>query len=301
MLEVVDLHRRFGDVVALDGLSFTVAPGQLCGFLGPNGAGKTTAMRCVVGVTAPDRGEVRWAGAPLTSEHHGRVGYMPEERGLYPRMPVVEQLVYLARLHGVEGGDAERAANHWVERLGVAARGDDHVESLSLGNQQRVQLAAALVHDPELLVLDEPFSGLDPLAVDVMSDVLRERAAAGVAVVFSSHQLDLVEDLCQTVAIVADGRVVLDGEVDALRRRGERRLRLTVTGGSAWIDALPTTWRTEGTRDGEVTVVLPPGADPGEVIDLARRGGRLEGVQLEQPRLSELFRDAVTRDAGVRS
>jgi ABC-2 type transport system ATP-binding protein len=301
MLEVVDLHRRFGDVVALDGLSFTVAPGQLCGFLGPNGAGKTTAMRCVVGVTAPDRGEVRWRGAPLTSDHHGRVGYMPEERGLYPRMPVVEQLVYLARLHGVEGRDAERAANHWVERLGVAARGDDHVESLSLGNQQRVQLAAALVHDPELLVLDEPFSGLDPLAVDVMSEVLRERAAAGVAVVFSSHQLDLVEDLCQTVAIVADGRVVLDGEVDALRRRGERRLRLTVTGGSAWVDALPATWRTEGTREGQVTVVLPPDADPGEVIDLARRGGRLEGVQLEQPRLSELFRDAVTTDAGVAS
>jgi ABC-2 type transport system ATP-binding protein len=263
MLEVVDLHRRFGGVVALDGLSFTVAPGQLCGFLGPNGAGKTTAMRCVVGVTAPDAGEVRWRGAPLTSEHHGRVGYMPEERGLYPRMPVVEQLVYLARLHGVGARDAERSANHWVERLGVAARGDDHVESLSLGNQQRVQLAAALVHDPELLVLDEPFSGLDPLAVDVMSDVLRERAAAGVAVVFSSHQLDLVEDLCQTVAIVAEGRVVLDGEVEALRRRGERRLRLTVTGGAAWLDGLPVTWRTECAPDGEVTVVLPPDADPG--------------------------------------
>jgi ABC-2 type transport system ATP-binding protein len=301
MLEVVDLHRRFGGVVALDGLSFTVAPGQLCGFLGPNGAGKTTAMRCVVGVTAPDAGEVRWRGAPLTSEHHGRVGYMPEERGLYPRMPVVEQLVYLARLHGVGARDAERSANHWVERLGVAARGDDHVESLSLGNQQRVQLAAALVHDPELLVLDEPFSGLDPLAVDVMSDVLRERAAAGVAVVFSSHQLDLVEDLCQTVAIVAEGRVVLDGEVEALRRRGERRLRLTVTGGAAWLDGLPVTWRTECAPDGEVTVVLPPDADPGEVIDLARRGGRLEGVQLEQPRLSELFRDAVTTDAKVGS
>jgi ABC-2 type transport system ATP-binding protein len=301
MLEVVDLHRRFGDVVALDGLSFTVAPGQLCGFLGPNGAGKTTAMRCVVGVTAPEGGEVRWRGAPLTSEHQGRVGYMPEERGLYPRMPVVEQLVYLARLHGVGPRDAERSANHWVERLGVAARGDDHVESLSLGNQQRVQLAAALVHDPELLVLDEPFSGLDPLAVDVMSDVLRERADAGVAVVFSSHQLDLVEDLCQTVAIVAEGRVVLDGEVSALRRRGERRLRLTVTGGAAWLDGLPATWRTDRAPDGEVTVVLPPDADPGEVIDLARRGGRLEGVQLEQPRLSELFRDAVSTDARVGS
>jgi ABC-2 type transport system ATP-binding protein len=293
VLEIVDLHRRFGDVVALDGLSFSVAPGQLCGFLGPNGAGKTTAMRCVVGVTAPDAGEVRWRGRTIDLAARGRTGYMPEERGLYPRMPVVEQLVYLAQLHGVDAASAERSARHWVDRLGVGIRGDDPVESLSLGNQQRVQLAAALVHDPELLVLDEPFSGLDPLAVDVMSDVLRERAAAGVAVVFSSHQLDLVEDLCSSVAVVDEGRLVLEGEVAALRRRGDRRLRLAVSGGTGWTAALAPATRVEVDGDGGVTVVVPPGTDPGAVIDVARGHGQLLTVQLEEPRLSELFRDAV--------
>jgi ABC-2 type transport system ATP-binding protein len=301
VLEIIDLHRRFGDVVALDGLSFRVDPGQLCGFLGPNGAGKTTAMRCVVGVTAPDAGEVRWRGQPLTGDHHGRIGYMPEERGLYPRMPVVEQLVYLARLHGVDTPSAARAARHWVDRLGVGERADDPVESLSLGNQQRVQLAAALVHDPELLVLDEPFSGLDPLAVDVMSDVLRERAAAGVAVVFSSHQLDLVEDLCRTVAVVSEGRLVLEGEVAALRRRGDRRLRLAVSGGTGWTAALPPTTEVERGSDGAVTVVIPPDTDPGQVIDVARSHGQLLSVQLEEPRLSELFRDAVANGRKVTS
>jgi ABC-2 type transport system ATP-binding protein len=301
VLELVDLRRRFGDVVALDGLSFAVEPGQLCGFLGPNGAGKTTAMRCVVGVTAPDGGEVRWRGERLGADHHGAIGYMPEERGLYPRMPVVEQLVYLARLHGVDADRAERSARRWIERLGVGDRADDPVESLSLGNQQRVQLAAALVHDPVLLVLDEPFSGLDPLAVDVMSDVLRERAEAGAAVVFSSHQLDLVEDLCQTVAVVADGRLVLEGEVAALRRRGDRRLRLAVSGGTGWTAGLPVTTPVEIGRDGEVTVVVPPGTDPGGVIDAARRQGQLLTVQLEEPRLSELFRDAIERSSEVGS
>jgi ABC-2 type transport system ATP-binding protein len=301
VLELVDLRRRFGDVVALDGLTFRVEPGQLCGFLGPNGAGKTTAMRCVVGVTEPDAGEVRWHGERLDADHEGLIGYMPEERGLYPRMPVLEQLVYLARLHGMATGAAHRSARHWVDRLGVGDRADDPVESLSLGNQQRVQLAAALVHDPQLLVLDEPFSGLDPLAVDVMSDVLRERAAAGVAVVFSSHQLDLVEDLCRTVAVVADGRLVLEGEVAALRRRGDRRLRLAVAGGTGWAAALPPSTKAEEGTDGQVTVIVPPGSDPGEVIDVARTQGQLLTVQLEEPRLSELFRDALANRGEVRS
>jgi ABC-2 type transport system ATP-binding protein len=294
VLEVVDLRRRFGEVVALDGLSFTVAPGELCGFLGPNGAGKTTAMRCIVGVTAPDAGTIRWRGGTIARTARHRIGYMPEERGLYPRMPVLEQLVYLARLHGLDAAVATRNATAWIERLGVADRADDHVEALSLGNQQRVQLAAALVHDPELLVLDEPFSGLDPIAVDVMSEVLRERAAAGAAVVFSSHQLDLVEDLCRTVAVVADGRVVLGGEVAELRRRGERRLRMQVDAAPGWWADLPPAVSASSASDGTVTVTLPSDVDPGVVLDVARRAGPLLTVQLEQPRLSELFRDAVT-------
>jgi ABC-2 type transport system ATP-binding protein len=293
VLEFRDLRRRFGDVVALDGLTFRVQPGELCGFLGPNGAGKTTAMRCAVGVTAPDAGEVRWRGAPIDLAVRRRTGYMPEERGLYPKMRVHEQLVYLGQLHGMAADAAGRSADRWIERLGLRDRRDDAVEQLSLGNQQRVQLAAALVHDPDLLVLDEPFSGLDPLATDVMSAVLRERADAGVAVVFSSHQLDLVEDLCRTVAVIARGRLVLEGAVAALRAAGGRRLRVEVEGGDGWTAGLPTDVAVVHRREGTVTVALPAGTDPGQVLDVARRHGALLDVHLDQPRLSELFRTAV--------
>ena len=225
MLELDGLTRRFGDVVALDDLSFSVAPGRKLGFVGPNGAGKTTAMRIVLGVLAADAGTVRWNGGPIDGATRSRFGYMPEERGLYPKMRVREQLVYFARLHGMDAAAAAAAADRWIERLGLTARAGDRVETLSLGNQQRVQLGVALVHDPELLVLDEPFSGLDPTGVDVMSGVLRERAAAGVPVVFSSHQLELVERLCEDVAIVKDGRIVASGAVAELRERGREERR----------------------------------------------------------------------------
>ncbi|MDQ3354309.1 MAG: ATP-binding cassette domain-containing protein, partial [Actinomycetota bacterium] len=192
MLELHDLTQRFGEVIALDGVTFSVQPGRICGFLGPNGAGKTTAMRAVMGILEPGAGSVRWDGRPVTDDVRRRFGYMPEERGLYKTMGVHEHLVYLARLHGLTRSDAAANAERWIDQLGLAERSGSKVEELSLGNQQRVQLGAALVHEPELLVLDEPFSGLDPIGVDVMSDVLRKQAAQGVAVVFSSHQLDLV-------------------------------------------------------------------------------------------------------------
>jgi ABC-2 type transport system ATP-binding protein len=302
VLELDTLHRRFtvthpdgssAVVRALDGLSFSVARGELCGFLGPNGAGKTTAMRAVVGVTRLDGGSVRWDGQPIDAEVRRRTGYLPEERGLYPKMRVAEHLVYLARLHGVPRRDAERRSAALLEELDLAERAGDDVEALSLGNQQRVQLAAALVHEPDLLVLDEPFSGLDPIAVDTMSSLLRVRAEAGAAVVFSSHQLDLVEDLCGTVAIVAAGRTVLSGEVATLRAAGERRLHLAVEGGADWRSV-----RSPGVEllhaDGdEATYALAPEADPVAVIDLAHHAGRVTRIFLEQPRLSQLFRDAV--------
>ena len=177
MLELDRLTRRFGATVALDGLSFTVPTGTIFGFVGPNGAGKTTAMRIVLGVLAADDGEARWHGRPIDAETRRRFGYMPEERGLYPKMRAHRQLVYLARLHGTPEDAARATADALLAELGLAERAEDRVEALSLGNQQRVQLAAALVHEPELLVLDEPFSGLDPVGVDVLAGVLRERAA----------------------------------------------------------------------------------------------------------------------------
>ena len=217
------VSKRFGSVQALDDCSFSVAPGRMLGFLGPNGAGKTTAMRAVFGLVQLDAGELFWRGRPVGFAERLRFGYMPEERGLYPRMPVGEQLAYFGRLHGLSAGAARTAAAGWLERLGLADRVDAKVEELSHGNQQRAQLAAALLHGPDLLVLDEPFAGLDPVAVHTLAEVLRGEAARGAAVLFSSHQLELVEDICEDVAIVDHGRIVATGDVDTLRRRSQRR------------------------------------------------------------------------------
>ena len=221
MLEIRGLTKHYGSVTALDGASLTARRGRLLGFLGPNGAGKTTTMRCIFGLAVPEAGEVSWDGKPVDADTRLRFGYMPEQRGLYPRMRVGEQLAYFAQHHGLSGRDARARTAVWLERFGLADRAKSKLEDLSHGNQQRIQLATALVHDPELLVLDEPFSGLDPLGVQTMTEVLRERAAAGVGVVFSSHQLDLVEEVCEDVVIVSRGRVVARRR----DRRAEGRLR----------------------------------------------------------------------------
>ncbi|NNH73202.1 ABC transporter ATP-binding protein [Nocardia uniformis] len=234
MLEVAHLVRRFGDNVAVSDVSFDVAPGVLTGFVGGNGAGKTTTMRMIMGVLAVHGGEVRWQGRPVTIEDRRSFGYMPEERGLYPKQPILEQLVYLARLRGSTASGAKRRGSELLERFDLAARAGDKLESLSLGNQQRVQIAAAVMSDPALLILDEPFSGLDPVAIDAMADLLREYAERGVPVLFSSHQLDLVERLCDALVILAAGRVVAKGSVPELAG-GRTRYRLVLGGSTAWL------------------------------------------------------------------
>ena len=294
MLELDGLVRHFGDTVALDQLSFTVPRGQVFGFLGPNGAGKSTAMRAVMRLTALDAGEVRWAGAPYGLPTCRTFGYMPEERGLYPTMRVGEHLVYLARLHGLPAPRARRASAAWLERLGLGGRANDKVEALSLGNQQRVQLAAALAHDPPLLVLDEPFSGLDPVGVDELAAVLRERAAEGAAVLFSSHQLDLVEELCEAVAIVHRGRCVASGTVRELGRTGSPRVVVAVAGDPAgrWAQRLAGT-RVSGAEQGRVRLVLDDGVTPQQVLTAAMASGTVEHFAIETRRLTEVFREAV--------
>jgi ABC-2 type transport system ATP-binding protein len=298
MLELDGLTRRFGDVVALDDLTFSVAPGRMFGFVGPNGAGKTTAMRIVLGVLDPDAGAVRWNGAPIDAATRARFGYMPEERGLYPKMRVRDEVIYFARLHGLGPRQAAAAADRWIERLGLTERAADRVETLSLGNQQRVQLSVALVHDPEVLVLDEPFSGLDPVGVDVMSGVLRERADAGVPVVFSSHQLELVERLCEDVAIVVRGRIVASGAVAELRDRGrgeaeQVRVRVEGDGDGRWLAGVPGAELAETGPRG-LLVRLAPGSEPDAVLDAARSAGTVTHFSLERPTLSDLFRAAVS-------
>ena len=293
MLELIGLTRRFGNVVALDDVSFAVAPGEMVGFVGPNGAGKTTAMRIVLGVLQADAGDVRWRGRPVDAQMRRRFGYMPEERGLYPKMRVLDHLVYLARLHGLDPHDARAQAIRGTQVLGVADRSDARVQTLSLGNQQRVQLAAALVHRPEVLVLDEPFSGLDPVGVDVLSGVLREQAASGVPVVFSSHQLDLVERLCESVVLIHRGRVVAAGRISDLREADPRRLvRVEVAGAApAWYEALAGVRVAEPLPDGALLEL--DGARPADVLDAASAAGEVRTFDVVRPSLTEIFRRAV--------
>jgi ABC-2 type transport system ATP-binding protein len=298
-LEIDHLTKRYGQVVALSDMTFTLGRGELFGFVGSNGAGKTTTMRIVMGVLAADSGAVRWQGKPLTLKRRRRIGYMPEERGLYPKMRVGEQLTYLARLHGMKAAAARRAVDAWTERLGVAARRGDEVQKLSLGNQQRVQLAAALLHEPELLVLDEPFSGLDPVAVDVMSEALRERCDAGVPVIFSSHQLELVERICDRVGIVRGGRMVACGSVDELRAGSPVSLVVDAPNAPAgWADALSgvTVVKRQGAR---TTLRLAEGADDQAVLKAALATGPVREFARQLPSLTELFRHVVRSPDGT--
>lgn len=297
MLELEGLTKRYGDVVALDGASFTVSPGRMVGFLGPNGAGKTTTMRSIFGLVRLDAGEVRWNGRPLDSETARRFGYMPESRGLYPKMPAGEQVAYFARLHGATAAEARAHADRWLDRLELTERRDSKVETLSHGNQQRVQLAVSLAHEADLLILDEPFSGLDPIAVTTMGDVIREEARRGAGVLFSSHQIDLVEDLCDDVVIIRGGRVVLQGSLEEVRAASPFRY-VEVMGPAAatgWWSAIPGVAVVEE-RPGRIRLRVGDDADPAALLASASQGAQGAGVtgfRFEPPSLSDLFVEAV--------
>ena len=293
-LELHGLRRSFGDLVAVDDVGFSVPNGAMVGFVGRNGAGKTTTMRIVCGLLVADAGTVTWAGRPVDARVRERIGYMPEERGLYPKMRLADELEYFAVLHGASHVEGRSAAHRWLERFGLGARAGARVDELSHGNQQRVQLAAALVHRPDLLVLDEPFSGLDPIATDAMADVLREEATRGVAIILSSHQLELVERLCDAVAIIDRGRMVACGGVDALRAAGPRIVRVELRGAAAnWADAIGDAEVIER-DDGSTVLALEPGADPQRILDTARRAGAVSYFAELRPSLAELFREVVS-------
>ena len=282
-----------GPVVAVDEVSFELPAGEICVLLGPSGCGKTTTMRMIMGVLAPTRGEVRCGGVPVTRADRRSFGYMPEERGLYPKQPVLDQLVYLARLRGISAPKARAEVLDMLDRLGLAGRSKDHVEKLSLGNQQRVQIVAALMGAPRLLVLDEPFSGLDPAAVDGMVDLLAEHTARGVPVLFSSHQLDLVERLCERLVILGGGRLLADGTPDDLRAQGVTRHRLVLSGDAGFVRGVPGVLAVD--VDGSSALVeVHDDAAATRLLTAALDRGTVQEFSPVRPTLAQIYREVTS-------
>ena len=294
MLDVTDLRHSYGERVALAGVELTVDAGEIVGLVGRNGAGKTTTMRSVMGILKPDAGRLMWDGRPIGEAERLRFGYMPEERGLYAQMRVLEQVTYFARLHGLASAPAQASARAWLEHLGLGERADERLIALSHGNQQRVQLAVALVHGPELLVLDEPFAGLDPEAVESLSDVLRARAASGVAVLFSSHQLELVERVCRRVVILDGGRVLVAGTLRELRDHLPAQLLVKVDAPPGWAAALEGARVVREDQDG-VLLVVATGADVQAVLRAALAAGPVEHFGYELGGLVDIYRELALR------
>jgi ABC-2 type transport system ATP-binding protein len=285
------VSKEYGDRTVLDDLRFEVPEGEIFGFVGANGAGKTTTMRIIMGVLEPTRGEVTWRGERLTRAVRKTFGYMPEERGLYQKMKVAEQVRYFGELYGLSAADARRETDALVERLELTRFRDQELQALSLGNQQRAQLAVALVHRPRLLVLDEPFSGLDPTGVDALADLLRERQRDGVSIIFSSHQLDLVERMIDSLGIIDGGRMITTGRVDEVRSRGEHRLlRVELRDPrSGWADRVP---GRVVESDGAL-LIEPQGATAHEVLAALMREGEVEQFGWDRPALTDIFREVV--------
>ncbi len=297
-LQIEDLHKRFGSVVALDGLTFEVPRGEIFGFLGANGAGKTTTMRIALGVLAADAGQIVWNGADTRGLPRRTWGYLPEERGLYPRMVVIDQLAFFGSLHGMSRDVARAAALGWLRRLRVPDLAERRAEELSKGNQQKIQLISAVLHDPPVLLLDEPFTGLDPVNVALLREALLELRDDGRTLIFSTHQMETVEAMCESIAIVDHGRMVVGGPLRAVKRASGRRLvRLSVDGDHRlpWLAGVP------GAR------ILRPGIDRSEVeldadvepeVVLAAAmaaGAQVRHFEVAEPSLEQIFIDHVGR------
>ena len=291
MLEIRELTRRFGENTAVDHVSFEVPLGLMTGFVGGNGAGKTTTMRMVMGVLGIDEGEVLWQGRPITRLDRRSFGYMPEERGLYPKQPILDQLVYIAQLKGMQRAAARTQVTELLERFGLGERAKDHLEKLSLGNQQRVQIIASVLPKPAALILDEPFSGLDPVAVDSMVDLLREYTRDDIPVLFSSHQLDLVERLCDRLVVLSQGRRVAAGTVAELRDAGVPRFRLVLGGDAGWVRDLRGLEVLDLDGSTALVEVRQDGAEQHLVAQATSRGDVHEFVRV-RPALSEIYREA---------
>jgi ABC-2 type transport system ATP-binding protein len=297
MTLVVDtVRKRFGAVQALDGISFVAQPGQVFGFLGPNGAGKTTTMRMILNILHPDEGFVTWRDAPIARAPRGTWGYLPEERGLYPRMKVLDQLVFIGSLYGVSRADAAQRARSWLNRFRIAHYADRRAEELSLGNEQKIQFIAAILHDPDVLLMDEPFSGLDPINVALLKEAFVELRDRGKTIVFSTHQMEMVEELCDAIAIIDKGRVVVAGPTrDVKRQAGRLVVRLAVSGDPdlVWLDTIPNAAVTRSGHDYH-EIQLRDGIDPESILTEAlARHEYVTRFEIAEPSIEDIFIERV--------
>ncbi len=293
-LVIEDLHKRFGAVEALDGISFSVQPGEVFGFLGANGAGKTTTMRIVLGLMKADSGTVTWGGRPVHDWPRRTWGYMPEERGLYAKMPVVDQLVHFASLYGIPRSRARADARAWLARFRIGDKADSRLETLSKGNQQKVQYIATILHGPDLLLMDEPFVGLDPVNVAMLKAAFLEMRDQGKTLVFSTHQLDQAEELCDSVAVIDHGRLVTTGSTrDVRRSTGHQVVRVATAGDDrGWLESMPgVTITRDGVDYAEVRVA--DGVSPQRILDAAIANGPVLRFEVGDPSLEQVFVERV--------
>ncbi len=294
-LRLENVTKRYGETTAVDGVSFTAEPGRLFGLLGPNGAGKTSTIRMVTYITTPDSGTITLGGEPVGRASQERMGYLPEERGLYRKLEVGEQLVYLARLKGMAEADAKRSVAAWLDRFDARGWAGKKTEELSKGMQQKVQFIATMVHDPDLIILDEPFSGLDPINADLLVEVIGEMREKGKTVLFASHRMESVEALCDDLCLMANGRVVLSGGLREVKRRfGRDTVSVHFAGDGGWLDPLTEagTVRLLSQSDGQVSVRLA-GATPREVLSAAHAAVDVDRFEVHEPPLADIFRQAV--------
>ncbi len=297
VLRLDHVTKRYGQTLAVDDVSFTAEPGRLFGLLGPNGAGKTSTIRMVTFITTPDAGTITLGGQTVGPATQQRMGYLPEERGLYRKLKVGEQLEYLAQLKGMSLRDARAAIGRWLDRFDAATWTGKRTEELSKGMQQKVQFISTVVHDPTLIILDEPFSGLDPINADLLIEVIGEMREAGKTVLFASHRMESVEALCDDLCLMAGGRAILQGPIREVKRRyGRDTVSLAFSGDGAWLDALAAEGavRTLSRSEGLATVRLAETTPPRRVLEAAMAGAEeVDRFEVHEPPLADIFRQAV--------
>jgi ABC-2 type transport system ATP-binding protein len=295
-IELNKARKSYDQFVAVNDLSFSIEQGGVFGLLGPNGAGKTSTIRMMIGITVPDSGQINLFGKPFERKSLQKVGYLPEERGLYKKMKILDQLVFLGELHGMTNGDAKQKATEWCKRLEIDAWLLKKVEELSKGMQQKIQFIAALLHDPDFIIMDEPFFGLDPVNATLLKDVMLDLKKQGKTILFSTHRMDQVEKLCDSICLINKGNAVLQGELKTIKSGyGKNNVQIEYEGNGDFLEKNPlvSSYNNYGKY---VEARLAPGADPQQLLQMVAERARINRFELMEPSLEEIFINTVGKD-----